>query len=228
MISSLDFCKKNSRWKCRWIYAHSQLRSGLIFVNFSWFTSSPSLAKWALNLFRTLGMFQLKVSDDHFLNVPVGFLSPTLKQQQQQMGSFNSTADQQLGRNNSSLQQQQQVQTTAAGKGEKQQQRKSTGISGLWTTLSGAATGGSRKSSDESQKALEERKLSNSSNPEAEAASYSLPQHQQMTAADSSKSLPRLVYFYSNFFWADTAPWASYVQQREINPLGSKDQKIFA
>ena len=140
-------------------------------------------------------MFQLKVSDDHFLNVPVGFLSPTLKQQQQQMGSFNSTAaDQQLGRNNNSLQ---QVQTTAAaGKGEKQQQRKSTGISGLWTTLSGAATGGSRKSvSDESQKALEERKLSNSSNPEAEAASYSLPQHQQMTAADSSKSLPRLVYF---------------------------------
>ena len=141
-------------------------------------------------------MFQLKVSDDHFLNVPVGFLSPTLKQQQQQMGSFNSTADQQLGRNNNSLQQVQ----TAAGKGEKQQQRKSTGISGLWTTLSGAATGGSRKSSDESQKALEERKLSNSSNPEAEAASYSLPQHQQMTAADSSKSLPRLVYFYSNFF----------------------------
>ena len=138
-------------------------------------------------------MFQLKVSDDHFLNVPVGFLSPTLKQQQQQMGSFNSTAaDQQLGRNNNSLQQ-----TTAGGnKGEKQQQRKSTGISGLWTTLSGAATGGSRKSvSDESQKALEERKLSNSSNPEAEAASYSLPQHQQMTAADSSKSLPRLVYF---------------------------------
>ena len=136
-------------------------------------------------------MFQLKVSDDHFLNVPVGFLSPTLKQQQQQMGSFNSTADQQLGRNNNSLQQ-----TTAAGKGEKQQQRKSTGISGLWTTLSGAATGGSRKStSDESQKAFEERKLSNSSNPEAEAASYSLPQHQQMTAADSSKSLPRLVYF---------------------------------
>ena len=79
--------------------------------------------------------FQLKVSDDHFLNVPVGFLSPTLKQQQQL--STTTGGSPHAGNNNSSVNG--SYNCSRQDQQQQQQQRKSTGLSGFFGGFGAAA-----------------------------------------------------------------------------------------